>query len=497
MECVSSTSYSIRINGELHGMFKGKRRLRQGDRLLPYLFVMCMEYLSRLLRRNTKSGFNFYPRCGVLKISHLIYADDLMMLSRGDLKSVETLWGSLLHFGEASGLLPNIQKSQIFMAGVEEDIKERITEYTGIPQGMLPIRYLGIPLASEGLRVVHYAPLIEAITTQIGLWTASSLSYAGRLELIKSVLQGIHCFWLSTMPVPMGVIDRVVSLRRRFLWDGRKALVVWRDLSLPKEEGGLGVRDAKMWNKPLLAKVIWNIHGKKDSLWVRWIHHIYLQITSIWEMSTKKDLSALMKRLLTIRDCVVKQEGTVQGAMGRMDTWKGEKLCQTTYEYFRRKQARVVWAGIIWAKYIPPKYSFIVWLAIRGRLLTKDRLEYLQIDPTCGLCGIEEESVHHLFFACPFSKSVWEGMREWCGMRSRMTTLLATVKHMKREARGTTWLSRRRRLALSCTVYYIWITRNRLLFEHLYPNIQDIVYRIKTHVYRVGYSLYPSVSILH
>ncbi|KAL0336702.1 UNVERIFIED_CONTAM: hypothetical protein Sradi_4882100 [Sesamum radiatum] len=92
MECVSTTSFSVALNSSLHGLFPGKKGLRQGDPMSPALFLFCMEYFSRLIKRSTaNSDFNFHPKCAKLKITHLLFADDLMLFSRGDLPSIHIL----------------------------------------------------------------------------------------------------------------------------------------------------------------------------------------------------------------------------------------------------------------------------------------------------------------------------------------------------------------------------------------------------------------------
>lgn len=81
--CVTSTHFSLIINRNIEGYFTGKRGLRQGDPLSPHLFVLCMKYLSRMLRLLPKhNGFSYHPKCSKRNFTHLLFADDLLVFTR-------------------------------------------------------------------------------------------------------------------------------------------------------------------------------------------------------------------------------------------------------------------------------------------------------------------------------------------------------------------------------------------------------------------------------
>ncbi|KAL2250161.1 UNVERIFIED_CONTAM: Retrovirus-related Pol polyprotein from type-2 retrotransposable element R2DM [Sesamum indicum] len=127
MECVCTSSFSVALNGSLHRFFLGKKGLRQGDPMSPALFLLSMEYLSRLVKRKTSSSdFNYHPKCEKLKIMHLLFVDDLMLFSRGDLPSIHVLMECLQEFRDASSLSVNTSKSCIFTMGVRNEELDKI-----------------------------------------------------------------------------------------------------------------------------------------------------------------------------------------------------------------------------------------------------------------------------------------------------------------------------------------------------------------------------------
>ncbi|XP_022853499.1 uncharacterized protein LOC111374969 [Olea europaea var. sylvestris] len=413
MECITTPTYSIALIGSIHGFFKGGQGLRQGDPLFPFLFVFCLEYFSRMIKDATNdSDFNYHPKCGPLKITHLAFADDLMLFTRGDAMFVEIFMNCLDKFGLT----------------------------------------LGISLVSEKLKVSFYATLLEKIAAYIGAWNCSSLSYADKVELIRVVFQGV--------------------------------------------EWGLGLKDLKSWNLALTAKSHWNIQHKKDTLWIRWVHQ--------------------ERSFSTIHEKGVAQQILTDGklrALGQMDagiilsrhaglapnylSGHAQNMDQTGQNLDSHRDGQIVRFDRQFLGFLEQFLGY----SAEDKFSTKISYNFFRPKGTFKTWGPEVWKLHlsktcdHLFFKCFFTSKIWGNVRQWLGIKRSMTTLVSALKWLKKEAHGTSWLSKVKRIALASTVYYIWLTWNRKIFEDLSTNLDCIVRQIKTHVYKVMFTSYPDVLI--
>lgn len=88
----------------------------------------------------------------------------------------------------------HLTKSQIYFGGVDEDVKQNILSMWGYGEGLLLLKYLGVPLSTKKLTISQCKPLVEKMTACISVWMTKFMSYASRLQLIKAVLHGVQSF---------------------------------------------------------------------------------------------------------------------------------------------------------------------------------------------------------------------------------------------------------------------------------------------------------------
>lgn len=137
--------------------------------IVPYLFVLVMEVLSLILEKEIRESheFKFHCRCEKVKLTHLCFPDDLLVFCKGIVESIRALKSALYKLCRISGLKANDAKSQLFLSAIRSEERQLTASELGFSEGVLPVRYLGVPLISTKLKKVNCQMLVEKITGRI------------------------------------------------------------------------------------------------------------------------------------------------------------------------------------------------------------------------------------------------------------------------------------------------------------------------------------------
>ncbi|XP_074305913.1 uncharacterized protein LOC141641138 [Silene latifolia] len=398
MQCVSTPSFSIALNGDVFGFFQGKRGLRQGDPLSPLLFTLCLEYLSRVLLVTQKHrSFRFHPLCKKVGLSHLCFADDLILFCKGEKGSVELLLHAFSLFSKASGLQMNREKSSFYCNGMALGLIQELEQATGMKRGSTPFKYLGVSVSPKRLSVLDCQCLVDQIT----------------------------------------VIRQIDSICKDFLWYGKTTrdspvLVAWEKLCRPKKKGGLGFKNLLIWNQAAIAK---------DKVW----RDYEPSINSSWSWRKICHTKNLMKPLLY---------DEAWRALQVLYT------IRIGYSWLLPDCAEVPWFPWWINKWVVPKHGFIGWLMAQNRLLTQDRLQGMGIihSNQCFLCGNVAENHSHLFFQCEYSKHCCKCVSDWCGIN---IPLQNCVQWWNSQRFRSLCKKRVVGVILAALIYHVWLSKNR------------------------------------
>ncbi|KAL4279936.1 hypothetical protein GQ457_03G009480 [Hibiscus cannabinus] len=325
--------------------------------------------------------------------------------------------------------------------------------------------------------ILHF----EKIRSKIGQWATKHLSYAGRLQLIKSVVYGMLSYWCRQVMLPKAVIRRVEQLCLRFFWKGndtaaKGARVKWEQICLPKAEGGLGLKSLQVWNEACMLGLMRNLLATEGSLWVAWVHEYAFHGIDFWDVESKSVFSWTLRKILKLRS--VGQRLFADGAGRRLTSVKD------IWAEVRERHERVAWQKLIWFPCHIPKFSIILWMTNLNRLPTKDRLMKMgmTVDGLCGNCRVSQETRNHLFFECHFSRRVWGMILQKCFINRNVMCWDEEIRWAVTMLKGKSLVVVILKLALGAFVYRIWEERNFRQFRNTVRSIEDIVNCIKQDV---------------
>ncbi|KAK1300408.1 hypothetical protein QJS10_CPB13g01120 [Acorus calamus] len=205
--------------------------------------------LDKLCAEGEIGSYLKYP----LNITHLSFADDLLLFVDATAKTALAIKQIFLEFSSISGLQLNPSKSQVF----SNSNTKQFCQLLGIPQCNLPVRYLGMPMFTGALSHCLCQPLIDKIQQRIQSWAVSK----------------------------------------------------------PLKEGGLGIKSIQKWNKGAQGVRYWDIASDKPSLLATWVKKRYLRSSRIWNHIPSSSSSSSWKHIIAARSWIADMGGPSTSGM--------------------------------------------------------------------------------------------------------------------------------------------------------------------------------------
>lgn len=342
MLCVETVDYTVLVNGTQVGPIVPGRGLRQGDPLSPYLFILCAEGLSALIRDAENRGdINGALICtNAPAVSHLLFADDCFLFFNACETEATTMKRILCSYEAASGQAINFQKSELFCSrNTSVELKDRIGNILGVRQVLGTGKYLGLPSMIGRNKKAMFSFLKDRIWNKINSWSSRCLSQAGREVLIKSVLQSIPSYVMSIFLLPATLLQEIEKMLNSFWWGHNSTnsrgmhWLSWERLSVPKVFGGMGFKSLKAFNMAMIGKQAWKLVSNPDALITKLLKAKYYPQSDYFDASIGHNPSYVWRGLWTVRESVKRgmkwSIGTGDNISVWQQPWLPDQTCLT------------------------------------------------------------------------------------------------------------------------------------------------------------------------
>ncbi|XP_030487638.2 uncharacterized protein LOC115704575 [Cannabis sativa] len=312
LQCVSTVQYTILNSGKEVGPITPHRGIRQGDPLSSYLFLICAEGFSSIIKRFESSRLLRGCRVanGAPVISHMLFADDSYVYCRANDREVSNVLNMLQTFQLASGQEVNFAKSSVFFSSnTTRTTRDRVCQQLNIAEADEDSFYLGLPCLEGRNKNAILGFLKDKMQKRVQQWESRFLSKGGKEVLLKTVAQALPSYAMSVFLLPIETCKSMESIMSKFWWKSSSqsqgvTWASWNRLSKHKNEGGLGFRDLRDYNLAMLGKQAWRLITNDASIVSKVYKARYYPHASFFSASLGNNPSFIWKSLFETKSLI-------------------------------------------------------------------------------------------------------------------------------------------------------------------------------------------------
>ncbi|XP_054795751.1 uncharacterized protein LOC129317219 [Prosopis cineraria] len=340
-------------------------RVRQGDPLSPYLFIIASKVLSFTLSAHANNGvvqgISLTEECPML--THYLFADDTMLFLNASRSNCSAIKEILDSYCNAS---------------------EEVYSFLGVSTVDNPGVYLGLPILWGRSKIAALAHVLDKVGKKIHGWKSKLLTFVGKEVLIKPVVNVVPIFLMTSFKFPKRTCSELDSLMANFFWghNDTKNNIHWRSwskLCAPKKEGSLGFRDFMNFNDALLAKTAWRVLSNPGHLWAKDLstvsHAMTPETTSCFE-------NILIPRNISADTTIWHgaKKGNYTSKLGYRLNYARDHPVSIPDATTSSPLPQGIWNDI-WKLKIFPKVKHFMWRAFHRALATKEALHARKCSP--------------------------------------------------------------------------------------------------------------------